>query len=80
MMKLIGCSLAVLILGWSPARAEVREKLVEYLKQYNADGKYTYILPYMRETINILYVNDANNITEEVIKGMNEAYEKEKKK
>ncbi len=58
---------------------KLQEKMIEYLKKYNADGRYTYILPYMKETINLLYVNEANNITDEVIKGMNEEYDKLKK-
>ncbi|MBK9328988.1 MAG: OmpH family outer membrane protein [Sphingobacteriales bacterium] len=57
---------------------KLQERMIEYLKKYNSDGRYTYILPYMKETINILYVNEANNITDEVIKGMNEEYEKSK--
>jgi outer membrane protein len=58
---------------------KLQEKMIEYLKRYNADGKYTYILPYSKETINLLYVNELFNITSEVIKGMNEEYTKSKK-
>jgi outer membrane protein len=57
----------------------LQNKMIEYLKKYNADGRYTYILPYSQETINLLYVNDANNITEEVLKGMNDEYQSSKK-
>lgn len=58
---------------------EFKQKVVDYLNKYNANGRYTYILPYMRSAINLLYVNQANNITDEVIKGMNEEYVNEKK-
>ena len=58
---------------------EFKQKVVDYLIKYNASGKYTYILPYMRSAINLLYVNQANNITDEVIKGMNTEYVNEKK-
>lgn len=58
---------------------EFKQKVVDYLIKYNADGRYTYILPYMRSAINLLYVNKGNNITDEVIKGMNEEYVAEKK-
>lgn len=58
---------------------EFKKKIVDYLIRYNADGKYTYILPYTRSAINILYVNSAYNVTNEVIKGMNEEYASTKK-
>lgn len=57
----------------------LQEKMIEYLKKYNADGRYTYILPYSKETINLLYVNPANDITGEVLKGMNDEYASTKK-
>lgn len=57
----------------------LQNKMIEYLKKYNSDGRYTYILPYSAETINLLYVNPANDITGEVLKGMNDEYQKEKK-
>ena len=57
----------------------LQDKMIEYLKKYNSDGRYTYILPYSKETINLLYVNDANNITSDVLKGMNEEYANMKK-
>lgn len=58
---------------------ELQERIVSYLKKYNSNGAYTYILPYSRETINLLYVNDAYNITQDVLKGMNEEYASTKK-
>ncbi|MEN9449373.1 MAG: hypothetical protein RJA25_2663 [Bacteroidota bacterium] len=59
---------------------KLQERIVEYLKKYNANGVYTYILPYSKETMNILYVNPANDITSVVLKGMNEEYNAENKK
>jgi outer membrane protein len=56
----------------------LQDKMIEFLKKYNADGRYTYILPYSKETINLLYVNEENDITNEVLKGMNEEYESKK--
>lgn len=58
---------------------KLQEKIIAYLKEYNADGRFTYILPYSRETINLLYVNDAYNITNEVLEGMNKEYATSKK-
>jgi len=53
---------------------KLQEKIVAFLKKYNANGAYTYILPYSKETINLLYVNPLNDITSDVLKGMNEEY------
>lgn len=58
---------------------KLQEKIVEFLKKYNADGRYSYIMPYAKDQINILYVNEQYNITGDVIKGMNEEYVGEKK-
>lgn len=58
---------------------KLQERIVAFLKKYNANGAYTYILPYSKETINLLYVNPANDITGDVLKGMNEEYASEKK-
>lgn len=57
----------------------LQERIVAYLKKYNANGAYTYILPYSKESINLLYVNDAYNITGDVLKGMNEEFAATKK-
>ncbi len=58
---------------------KLQEKIVAFLKKYNEDGKYSYILPYAKDQINLLYVNEAYNITGDVIKGMNDEYTSEKK-
>ncbi len=52
--------------------------IVVYLKDYNKDGRYTYI---MSNTFggNLLYVPDSLNITKDVLKGINEQYAKNKK-
>ena len=48
-----------------------------YLKEYNKDKKYSLILA--KSGDNILYADPAYNITEEVVKGMNQAYKGMKK-
>ena len=58
---------------------QLQERIIAFLKKYNENGAYTYILPYSKETINLLYVNEAYNITGNVIKGMNEEYATTKK-
>lgn len=50
---------------------ELHDNLDAFLKEYNADGKYDYILSY-GDGGTILYKNDALDITWDVIKGMNE--------
>jgi outer membrane protein len=57
---------------------ELQESLVGYLKEYNADGRYAYIMPYSKESPLLMYVNPAYDITGDVIKGMNEKYKNKK--
>ncbi|MCX7985715.1 MAG: OmpH family outer membrane protein [Bacteroidales bacterium] len=52
--------------------------IVEFLKEYNKDGKYVYIMSHVFGG-NLLYVNDSLDITADVIKGLNEQYRKSKK-
>jgi outer membrane protein len=53
---------------------DVNKRIEEFLKEYNADKGYSYILAYQPGTI--YYKDSALNITEDVIKGLNEAYKK----
>jgi outer membrane protein len=54
------------------------DEIQQYLKEYNKDGRYTYILS---NTFggNLLFAADSLDITQEVLKGMNEKYAKNKK-
>ena len=52
--------------------------IVDYLKEYNKNGKYQYILGNAFGS-NLLYTNDSLDITKAVLKGLNEKYSKEKK-
>ena len=49
------------------------DKLEQYLKQFNKDKGYDYIFSYAFGG-NLLYGNNAYDITNDVIKGINEAY------
>ena len=49
------------------------DKIEQYLKKYNEDKGYSYIFSYSFGG-NLLYGNDAFDITKEVIKGINEVY------
>jgi outer membrane protein len=52
--------------------------IVEFLKEYNKDGRWVYIMSHVFGG-NLLYVNDSLDITADVIKGLNEQYHKTKK-
>ncbi|MFT4061808.1 MAG: OmpH family outer membrane protein [Edaphocola sp.] len=51
---------------------DLQDRLDAFLEKYNADKKYDYILSYAKGG-SILFANKALNITEDVVKGMNEA-------
>ncbi len=56
----------------------VRNKIEKYLKEYNKEKKYAFILSY--EPGFMLYYRDSTyDITNDVINGLNEEYKKEKK-
>jgi outer membrane protein len=50
--------------------AQILDSLMSYLEVYNVDKKYDYIF----NASNILIGNEADNITAEVLKAMNEKY------
>jgi outer membrane protein len=59
---------------------ELKKKINEFLSEYNKSRGYSYIFSYS-STINILFYKDtALNITNEVVSGLNEAYNKTKVK
>jgi outer membrane protein len=49
---------------------EIHDNLHEYIKEYNEEMGYDYILSYSKDG-SILYANDALDITRDVIEGMN---------
>ena len=51
---------------------KLRKKLEDYLKDYNKDRKYNYILSYVPDFM--FYKDTIFNITPDLIKGLNEAY------
>jgi len=57
---------------------EVRTKIEEYLKEYNKDRRYTYIVSY--EPGFIFYRDTVYNITADIIKGLNSKYPKKNSK
>ena len=60
----------------SELQLEYIDKVNAYLDEYNADGTYDMVLNFQQGG-NLLWIKQAYNITDEVIKGLNEAYENE---
>lgn len=58
---------------------ELQKRLNDFLKNFNSDKKYAYILSYRSGASNVLYKDEQYDITTEVIKGLNEANAAEKK-
>ena len=58
---------------------EIKKTVEDYLKEYNKDRQYAFILSNSSD-FNLLYYKDsAYNITNDLIKGLNEAYNKKGK-
>jgi outer membrane protein len=56
-------------------KADIRKKIEDYLKEYNREKGFNYIISY--EANSFIYLKDsANNITDDLIKGLNAAYNK----
>jgi outer membrane protein len=56
-------------------KADIRKKIEEYLKEYNKTKGYNYIISY--EANSFIYIRDtANNITEDLVNGLNASYKK----
>lgn len=56
-------------------KSDIRKKIEDYLKDYNKMKGYNYIISY--EANSFIYVRDtANNITDDLISGLNAAYNK----
>jgi outer membrane protein len=58
---------------------ELQKRLNDFLQKFNSNKKYAYILSYRSGASNVLYKDEQFNITNEVIKGLNEADASEKK-
>lgn len=54
---------------------KLHDKISSYLKELNSDGRYKYIFSVQREG-NIFYSDSALDITEEMVRGLNEKYGK----
>ncbi|MDB5221588.1 MAG: hypothetical protein JWN83_255 [Chitinophagaceae bacterium] len=61
----------------SKMKEDILTKIQDFLKTYNSDGRYDYVLSY--EPGFMFYKDSALNITGDVISGLNELYAKNKK-
>jgi outer membrane protein len=56
-------------------KADIRKKIEDYLKEFNKGKGYNYIISY--EANSFIYIKDtANNITDELVSGLNADYKK----
>lgn len=60
---------------------EVKKKIVEYLKDHYKDSNYDYIIKYTDAPVGAIWLaNDSLDITNEVLEGLNNNYDKDKEK
>lgn len=55
-------------------------KVAKYLEDYSKQKGYKMVLTFSRNNSGILYADPSLDVTKDVLKGLNEAYKKEKKK
>lgn len=56
-------------------KSDIRKKIEDYLKEYNKVKGYNYIISY--EANSFIYIRDtANNITDDLVSGLNASYKK----
>ncbi|WP_374163122.1 OmpH family outer membrane protein [Arcticibacter sp. MXS-1] len=55
------------------------DKVAEYLKTYAKDKGYKMVLTYSKSNPSLLFADESLDVTKDVLKGLNEAYGKEKK-
>jgi len=62
----------------SEEQKKIYDKVEAYLKDYSKEKGYKMVLSYSRGNSAILYSDESLDITQDVLKGLNEAYAKEK--
>lgn len=61
------------------ANEDLYKKVQDYMKEYAAKNHYKYVLTYSRGDNTVLFADSTLDVTDEVIKGLNEQYKAEKK-
>lgn len=59
---------------------DIQKKINDYLKEFNKSGQYNFIFSTQEGNPTLYYKDTAFNITTQVVKGLNEAYQKSKNK
>lgn len=60
-------------------QVKLYEKIADYVKQYAKDKGYKMVLTYQKGNANMLYGDPSLDVTADVLKGLNDAYAKDKK-
>jgi outer membrane protein len=53
---------------------QLNKKVQDYVKRFSKGKKYQYVLGYTGQTSNVLFKNDSLDITQPILKGLNEEY------
>ncbi|MBK8088780.1 MAG: OmpH family outer membrane protein [Chitinophagaceae bacterium] len=59
---------------------DIQKKINDYLKEFNKSGQYNFIFSTQQGNPTLYFKDTAFNITPQVVKGLNEAYQQSKKK
>lgn len=59
---------------------ELRERINNYIKEYNKNGRFSIILTNSEADLNVIYAEPSMDITKDVVEGLNKAYKKESEK
>ena len=55
--------------------SQIQDSIINYIRKINKKNNFTFVLGYSRNS-GILYANDKNNITKDVVEGLNKEYRK----
>ena len=58
---------------------ELRQRIGDFIKEYNKDGRFSMILTNSESDLNVIYAEPSLDITKDVVEGLNKAYKKDAK-
>ena len=59
---------------------ELRQRINDFIKEYNKDGRFAIILTNSQADLNVIYAEPSMDITADVLEGLNKAYKKDQDK
>lgn len=62
----------------SKKNREMYERIQDYVKKYNAENKYEFVLGYTKVGGGILFADESVDVTDKIIEGLNKAYKENK--